>query len=187
MNPAPPVTSILMSRILPGRLPTRRIVGAVGCATVTEADAVAATGALPATATTLAADLRALGLVPGSTVFMHSSLRALGWVVGGAEAVLNAVLDVLGPHGTLVVPSFSTYRTDPARWANPPVPQSWWPLIRIEWPPYDPRIAPTRKMGAIVDCFLRLPGVRGNDHPHVSFAALGPNRDAIVGTHPLPY
>jgi aminoglycoside 3-N-acetyltransferase len=119
-------------------------------------------------------------------VLVHSSLRALGWVVGGAEAVVLALLETLGPDGTLVVPAFSTYRTDPRRWENPPVPEAWWPAIRAEWPPYDPRTAATRKMGAIVDAVLRHPEVRRSDHPHVSFAAIGRHRDAIVGTHPLP-
>lgn len=153
---------------------------------MTEFDVVAATPR-PSTVRTLAADLRALGLPPGATVLVHSSLRALGWVVGGAEAVVLALLEVLGPDGTLVVPAFSTYRTDPRRWENPPVPEEWWPVIRAEWPPYDPRTAATRKMGAIVDAVLRHPGVRRSDHPHVSFAAIGRHRDAIVGRHPLPF
>jgi aminoglycoside 3-N-acetyltransferase len=154
---------------------------------MSEADAVAVAGPLPATVATLATDLRALGLAPGLTVLMHSSLRALGWVVGGAEAVVEAVLSVLGPEGTLVVPSFSTYRTDPHRWHHPPVPESWWPVIRAEMPAYDPRTSSTRHMGAIADCVLRWPGVRRSGHPHISFAAIGPRRDDIVGTHPLAF
>ena len=153
---------------------------------MSEADVVAATGS-PATVRTLAADLRALGLPAGATVLVHSSLRALGWVAGGAEAVVNALLAALGDDGTLVVPSFSTYRTDPAGWRNPPVPEEWWPVIRAKMPPYDPRTAPTRKMGRIVDAVLRHPGVRRSDHPHVSFAAIGARRDDVVGTHPLPF
>src|SRR5690349_7926911 len=89
----------------------------------------------PATVATLSADLRALGDLSGSVVLVHSSLSALGWVVGGAEAVVEALLAVAG---TVVMPSFSTHRSDPGRWQHPPVPESWWPVIRSEMPPYDP-------------------------------------------------
>jgi aminoglycoside 3-N-acetyltransferase len=155
---------------------------------VTESDAVRQVGdGPPATVRTLTADLRALGVPRGGTVLVHSSLRALGWVVGGAEAVVEALLAALGPDGTLVVPSFSTGRTEPSNWQHPPVPESWWPVIRAETPPYDPRVSSTRQMGAIVDCVLRWPGARRSAHPHLSFAALGPLASSVLEPHPLPY
>ena len=78
----------------------------------------------------LAADLRALGLRAGGIVLCHTSMRSLGWVCGGPVAVAQALLDVLGPDGTLVVPAHSTDNSDPAGWPFPPVPQDWWPAIR---------------------------------------------------------
>jgi aminoglycoside 3-N-acetyltransferase len=42
-------------------------------------------------------------------------------------------------------------------------------------------------MGAIVECFRHVPGVRRSDHPTDSFAAVGPNRDIIVSDHALDY
>src|ERR671913_1917208 len=47
-------------------------------------------------------DLERLGLRPGSAAMVHCRLSALGHVVGGAETVVRALLDVLGPGGTLV-------------------------------------------------------------------------------------
>lgn len=152
-----------------------------------ERDAVAAVSDGPATVRTLVADLAALGVPRGGLVLVHSSLRALGWVVGGAEAVVEAVLTVLGPEGTLVVPSFSTGRTDPVRWQHPPVPESWWPVIRAEMPAYDPRVSSTRQMGAIADCVLRWPGTARSAHPHLSFAANGPLAQRVTDPHPLAY
>jgi aminoglycoside 3-N-acetyltransferase len=150
-----------------------------------ERDAVAAVSARPATVTSLAADLAALGLPRGGTVLVHSSLRALGWVVGGAEAVVEALLAALGPEGTLLTPSFSTGRTEPSRWQHPPVPEKWWPVVREEMPPYDPRVSSTRHMGAIADCALRWPGARRSGHPHLSFAANGPLAETLLDPHPL--
>lgn len=55
----------------------------------------------------IAVALGDLGLRTGDIVFVHSSLRSMGYVQGGAEAVVDAILDTLGPQGTLVVPTFT--------------------------------------------------------------------------------
>jgi aminoglycoside 3-N-acetyltransferase len=149
-----------------------------------EADAVARTSR-PGTTTGLAAQLRALGLPPGATVVTHSALSRLGWVAGGAHTVVLALLEALGPQGTLVMPTHSRQLTEPADWGNPPVPEPWWEIIRAETPAYDPRITPTGYMGAVVECFRSFPGVVRSAHPTVSFAALGPLAERITGGHGL--
>jgi aminoglycoside 3-N-acetyltransferase len=56
----------------------------------------------------LADDLLNLGLGPGSAVVVHSSLRATGGVIpGGAETVVDTLLDVIGGDGLLVAPTFT--------------------------------------------------------------------------------
>ena len=50
----------------------------------------------------LAHDLEALGLGPGGAAMVHCRMSALGHVVGGAETVVRALLDTLGPEGTLM-------------------------------------------------------------------------------------
>ena len=151
---------------------------------MSEADAIAATS-IPATAATIAADLRALGLEAGMTVMTHSSLSALGFVVGGAQAVVTALLDVVGETGTLMMPTHSGALSDPSNWEQPPVPESWWPTVRDEMPAFDLELTPTRSMGVIVDCFRQAPGVQRSDHPTVSASALGPDADALVTGHEL--
>ena len=139
----------------------------------------------PVTRTRLAAELRALGLAPGAVVIVHTSMSRLGWVPGGAQAVIAALLDVLGDTGTLVMPAHSGHLTDPATWRAPPVPESWWDTIRAEVPAYDPALTPTRMMGAVAESFRTYPGALRSAHPHVSFAARGPAAEAVVGDHPL--
>ena len=67
----------------------------------------------------LTTELKWLGLRPGDAVMMHSSLSALGHVQGGADAVVDALLDAVGTAGTLLVPAFrDSVWGDPADFGN---------------------------------------------------------------------
>src|SRR5438552_1126834 len=57
--------------------------------------------------TRIVADLRNLGLREGELLMVHSSLSALGHVVGGAGTVLDALREVIGEQGTLMLPAHS--------------------------------------------------------------------------------
>jgi aminoglycoside 3-N-acetyltransferase len=107
----------------------------------------------------LADSLRTLGLARGDAVLVHSSLRALGPVDGGAEAVLDALLEVLGPDGLLLVPTF-TY--DTAR--------------------FDPLVEPGRT-GALGEAARRRPGAVRSAHPTHSVAAIGAGAREICAGH----
>ncbi|MFF5855366.1 aminoglycoside N(3)-acetyltransferase [Streptomyces sp. NPDC012751] len=132
---------------------------------------------------TLAAGLRALGAETGEILLLHSSLRSLGWVNGGPVAVVRALLDVLGPDGTLVVPTQTGDQSDPAGWGNPPVPEEWWERIRATMPPYDPLITPSLGVGVIPETVRTWPGAQRSAHPQTSFAALGPRAREITADH----
>ena len=149
-----------------------------------EARSIAATRA-PVTRARIAEDLRALGVRPGGVLLVHSSISALGWVCGGAQAVVEALRDALGPGGTLVVPTHTGGNSDPAGWAHPPVPEAWWPAIRAELPAYDPALTPARGLGAVVELVRTQPGALRSAHPQVSFAALGPAAETITAGHAL--
>ncbi|MBQ1047341.1 AAC(3) family N-acetyltransferase [Micromonospora sp. C51] len=140
---------------------------------------------MPYTRSTLAEDLVALGVRSGSVLLVHSSFKALGWVCGGPVAVVQALLDALGPDGTLVVPTHTPDNTDPAGWRHPPVPESWWPVIRANMPGFDPALTPSRWMGVVAETVRTWPCARRSDHPQVSFAAVGPAAETVVTGHQL--
>ena len=139
--------------------------------------------ARPHTRASLAAQFHDLGVRPGGVLLVHAALRPLGFVCGGPEAVVRALRDVLGPDGTVVVPTHTPENSDPAGWNNPPVPPDWWPVIRAELPGFDPALTPSRFMGALAEQVRTWPGALRSDHPQVSFAALGPAAGRIVADH----
>ncbi|MEV0291041.1 AAC(3) family N-acetyltransferase [Kribbella sp. NPDC050820] len=134
----------------------------------------------------MAADFRALGVPAGGVVLLHSSLRSVGFVAGGPQAVVEALLEVLTPAGTLVVPTHTPENTDPATWSNPPVPSEWWPVIRDQSPGFDPGLTPAaRWMGRLAELVRTWPGARRSSHPQFSFAALGARAEEVVAGHRL--
>jgi aminoglycoside 3-N-acetyltransferase len=139
----------------------------------------------PLTVDTLAVQFGICGLRAGQTVLVHSSMSKLGWVAGGAQAVIQALLRVLGDDGTLMMPTHTTQNTDPANWSNPPVPEAWVPVIRAHTPAFDPATTPTRAMGAIPELFRTWPGTLRSAHPIGSFAAFGPNATKLTRNHQL--
>jgi aminoglycoside 3-N-acetyltransferase len=141
----------------------------------------------PRTRQSLAADLRQLGLEPGAVVIVHSSLSSLGWVCGGSVAVVLALMDVLTESGTLVMPTHSAEYSDPGKWENPPVPESWLGTIRESMPAFDPRTVPTRGMGHIPETFRSWPKALRSSHPAFSFAAWGRHASFVTVAHSLDY
>ena len=50
--------------------------------------------------------LRQLGLALGHAVEVHSSLSSFGWVEGGAATVVDALMNVVGEEGALVMSAY---------------------------------------------------------------------------------
>ena len=153
---------------------------------MSERDAVQNTE-VPATIDSLQVDFSALGVRSGMVLLVHSSLSAMGWVCGGAVAVIIALQEILGTTGTLVMPTHSTDLTEPSQWENPPVPESWWSVIRATMPAYHPDLTPTRSMGVIAETFRKQKGVLRSAHPHHSFCAYGYQASHIIDNHSLGF
>lgn len=125
----------------------------------------------PVTVESMTSDLHNLGVEAGQRVLVHGSLSALGWVCGDAPAVVDALKCVVGESGTVVMPTHSPGNRDPTKMSAPPIPESWYDLVREQMPSYRPAVTPTQGMGAIAECFRSYLGVRRSDHPQHSFAA----------------
>lgn len=114
----------------------------------------------------LARELAAVGIRSGCPVLVHSSLSSLGHVPGGPNTVIDALLDAVGPAGTLVIPTLSYL------------------FVTADSPSFDVRSTPTN-LGAIPTAALARPGAVRSMHPTHSCVALGADVEAVVGAHAL--
>jgi aminoglycoside 3-N-acetyltransferase len=124
----------------------------------------------------LTEELGALGLRAGARVMMHSSLSALGPVEGGAETVVDALLDTIGREGTLLVPAFrDSVWGDPAHFTN------------SDCRDVCPRdLCPSKQpgyQGIIPETLRRREGTLRSCHPTHSWAALGPDAERLLSGH----
>lgn len=131
--------------------------------------------------------IRALGVGAGDIVLVHSSLRALGLMENRAAGLAEALLEVLGPSGTLVVPTFTqensrTSRAHLQQMAGFDAQQ----IVEFEaaMPVFDPESTPS-STGAFGEYVRHLPGALRSTHPQTSYAAVGPLAEAITGFHAL--
>ncbi|MBS9362128.1 AAC(3) family N-acetyltransferase [Listeria welshimeri] len=139
----------------------------------------------PATKQKIVSDLRKAGIREGDTIIFHASMSKAYWICGGPVAIIYALQEAVGTDGNIVMPAQTGQLSDPAKWENPPVPESWWKTIRAETPPFDPNVTPTRGMGVIAETFRTMPDVVRSFHPYHSFCAWGRQKEEIIANQPL--
>lgn len=120
------------------------------------------------TASDITAGLRSIGLPAGALALVHSSLKSFGHVEGGAEAVIDGVLQALGPEGTAAFPTFTGSSK-----------------LGPEHPPhFDVRHTPCWT-GRIPETARVRPDALRSLHPTHSVAAIGPGAADLVRDHEL--
>ncbi len=129
--------------------------------------------------------LQSVGVRPGQTVMVHTSLSSFGFVCGGAQTVIEALLEAVGTEGTIMMPSQSWKNLDPESGVHGEVPKEWWPVIRENWPAYHKEVTPTNTMGAVAEMFRRWPGALRSDHPARSVAAYGKYAGYLTENHDI--
>ena len=110
----------------------------------------------------LRADFETLDIEAGDEVVVHSSLSSIGWVDGGADAVVDALVETVGETGTVVVPTFTSE------------------FARHE--PFDPDTTPSQT-GAVTEALRKRPAAVRSAHPTHSVAAIGPAAPTLTADH----
>lgn len=105
-------------------------------------------------------DLKTIGIKPSDTLMVHSSMKAIGEVEGGADTVLDALIEYM-KEGLLILPTHT------------------WKQTNETYNVYNPKTEPSC-VGILTNLFLKRPGVIRSLHPTHSVAAIG--KDAIEYT-----
>lgn len=129
--------------------------------------------------------LSEVGVCNGQTIMVHTSLSSLGFVCGGAQVIIEALLETVGTEGTIMMPTQSWKNLDPATGVHWEEPENWWQLIRENWPAYNKDITPTNTMGTVAEMFRKWPGTLRSDHPARSVAAWGKHAEYLTSAHDL--
>jgi aminoglycoside 3-N-acetyltransferase len=138
-------------------------------------------------------DLVKIGVEEGDCLALGVSLRSIGWVDGGANTLVDALLEAVGGDGTIMIPTFT--RSFPLPLSRSPkgggLRVRWGGIVPSEYV-FDPSLTPPIT-GAVANAIWRRPKSMRSRHPTNSVGAIGRSaRDLVDGhgpdDHPLlPY
>ncbi|WP_407928172.1 aminoglycoside 3-N-acetyltransferase [Arenibaculum pallidiluteum] len=136
------------------------------------------------TRASLRADLQALGLRAGDIVMVHAAMRRVGRLLGGPDALIGALLDAVGPTGTVL--AYTDWEADHEALldADGRIPPAW----RGHVPPFDPVASRAARGNGVLAEFVRTtPGALRSGNPGASVAAIGARAAWLTADHPLDY
>ncbi len=108
--------------------------------------------------------LEEIGLKKVGTLFIHSSWDQFDKYTGTCLELIQAILDIIGKEGTLLMPAF--------------------PIDQDPKKVFDIKKTPSGA-GLLTEIFRRLPGVKRSININHSVCALGPNADFLTKDHHL--
>jgi aminoglycoside 3-N-acetyltransferase len=132
----------------------------------------------------LARHLAALGVGPGDAVMVHAALRSIGPMAERGRTLAGAILNAIGPQGTLIAytdwDGLDTHCCDESgRVAGP---------LKSGIIPFDPATSPaTPDNGAIAEIVRTWPGALRSGNPGASVAAIGRRAAWFTADHPIDY
>jgi len=138
--------------------------------------------------------LRRIGVVEGALVMVHTSVTGFRFAgeaeesgrpasfLAAAKALVDDLLDLVGPRGTLLMPAHAVYQSTD---------EYYLPRARRTPVVYDPARTPCG-VGLANELFRRRPGVQRSLHPYNTLSACGPLaaellRDNLNGSKPLAH
>jgi aminoglycoside 3-N-acetyltransferase len=138
----------------------------------------------PVTRSELVRDFRALGVRPGGILMVHTRTSAIGWVVGGSQAVVEALLEALGPDGTLM--AYAGWQDDP--WDLAAWPAAWQQAYRAELPPFDAELSEAdHDMGRVPERIRTWPGAKASTAHVARMVAIGSRADWLTRDQPWDF
>jgi aminoglycoside 3-N-acetyltransferase len=133
-------------------------------------------------------ELAELGLPEGGAILVHCSLRQIGFVPGGAGTLLRAIQRLIGPGGTVVVPTHTADNSTTSHYHLAAVRgMTAWQRRRYvaRMPGFDRDTSPSYHTGLFAEHVRCDPDSVRSGHPQTSFAALGPAAGSLMADHRL--
>jgi len=113
-------------------------------------------------------DLKKIGITKGDLLLVHSSLSKIGYLVDGPKTFVDALIEVVGDTGTILMPTS---------------PNAGFQLEFIKKnTSFDVANSPS-KTGAITEYFRKLPQTKRSLHPTEPVSAFGNNADYFINEH----
>jgi aminoglycoside 3-N-acetyltransferase len=136
------------------------------------------------TRASLKADLDALGLRAGDAVMVHAAMSKVGPLLGGPDAFVSALLDAVGPSGTILAYTDWNVAYDELLDDEGRVPAGW----RAHIPAFDAAASRALRDNGVLAEFVRTtPGAQRSGNPGASVAALGRRAGWFTADHPLDF
>lgn len=126
-----------------------------------------------------------LGVKKGMLLYVSASMEPFRYVVGGAQCVIEALMELVGYDGTIVMAAPTRHLCDPIELNV--VPRDRIDEARKNALPFNKKLSIPSGVGEIPIQFMRNEAVLRSNHPMVSFLAWGKYAKLIVEKHPLHF
>lgn len=118
----------------------------------------------------LASELRTAGIAKGDLLHMKVSLKSIGKIEGGAETLIDALLEAVGTSGSIIADSFL------------PVQEVYFGVF-----PKGPKLFSNQKSksyaGVFANEMVRHPKAVRSTHPIQKFVGIGPVAEELIRNH----
>jgi aminoglycoside 3-N-acetyltransferase len=116
----------------------------------------------------LVKDLKGMGIVEGDVILVHSSLSKIGYLQDGPKTLVDALIETVGPKGTILMPTS---------------PNNVYQLNYIRNTPFFDVLNSPSKTGKITEYFRTLPEALRSLHPTEPVSAIGNNAEWFIEGH----
>lgn len=130
---------------------------------------------------------QSVGVKPGMILAVHTALSKFGYVIGGAETFNDALIELLGYNGTLIMPMQCGSHNEPSYFRYPPMERELYAKYRENLPSFDSLNSETEMMSKVVDNLRRRNKAVISYHPNLAFVAYGKYARMLCGHHELNF
>ncbi len=129
--------------------------------------------------------LKTNGVKEDAVLEVHVALSSFGYVVGGAQTIIDALIDVVGYNGTILMTMNDLFNSEPTYWKVPSMVYDDIKKIRKHIPAFDKKNSDSYDSGSVVENLRRRTGVVISNHPTYSYIAWGKYAKFLCNRHSL--